>query len=129
MTKTNPDTILIGHSLGAAFALKLLERHPVRAAFFVAPAFGETNNEFTPLMHAMADQPFDWSAIRRNCTQTCIFHADNDPYLPMAKAEELAQHLHTTVTVIEGAGHFNAASGYTTFEALRDCVIEMMDKR
>ena len=38
----NQDTILIGHSLGGLFLLRLLERlkQPVRAAFFVATPIG-----------------------------------------------------------------------------------------
>ena len=112
------DSILIGHSLGCAFALKVIEKHPVKAGFFVAPAFGKTQNEFTPMMAPIADQEFNWEMIRSHCPQSVIFHADNDPYLPKEKAEELAHQLHSQVTWISSAGHFNATSGYRKFPLL-----------
>ncbi len=112
------DSILIGHSLGCAFALKVLEKHPVKAAFFVAPAFGKTDNEFTLIMAPIADQPFDWSLIRSHCPHSVIFHADNDPYLPPEKAEELAKNLHAEVEWVKGAGHFNINTGYEKFPLL-----------
>ena len=112
------DSILIGHSLGSAFALNVLEKYPVKAGFFVAAAFGETHNEFTPIMAPIADQAFDWALIRSHCSEFHIFHSDNDPYLPKAKAEELAQNLHSEVRWIAGAGHFNTSSGYGTFPLL-----------
>ncbi len=112
------DSILIGHSLGTAFALKVIEKYPVKAAFLVATAFGKTDNEFTPIMSPIADQNFDWEKIRSHCKEFHIFHSDNDPYLPMEKAKELAENLHTEVTWVKGAKHFNASAGYDRFPLL-----------
>lgn len=119
------DSIIIGHSLGCAFALKVIERHPVKVGFFVAPAFGKTANEFTPIMAPIADQPFDWQLIRSHCPNSHIFHSDNDSYLPKEKAEELSEHLHCSVTWVKGAGHFNAASGFTKFSLLLSVIEEV----
>jgi uncharacterized protein len=114
----NEETILIGHSLGVAFALKIIEKQPVKAAFFVASAWGKTGNKFDPVMHAVADQEFDWEKIREHCSTFTIFHSDNDPYLKLERAETLAKHLQTSVTVIPDAGHFNEDTGYTEFDLL-----------
>ena len=116
------DSIIIGHSLGCAFALKVIEKHPVKAGFFVAPAFGKTNNEFTPIMEKIADQPFDWEMIRSHCADFHIFHADNDPYLRKKKAEELAENLQCDVVWVRRAGHFNTASGFTDFPMLLEVI-------
>jgi predicted alpha/beta hydrolase family esterase len=98
--------------------LKIIAHHPVQAAFFVAPAWGVTGNEFDPIMGEIADQQFDWEAIRNHCDHFEIFHADNDPYLPLERAETLAKHLGCTVTVVKGAGHLNAKAGYKEFSLL-----------
>lgn len=112
------DSIIIGHSLGCAFALKVIEKHPVKAGYFVAPAFGKTQNDFTPIMALIADQKFDWVKIRSHCAQNHIFHSDNDPYLPKEKAEKLAKNLHAEVEWVKGAGHFNSKAGYEKFPLL-----------
>src|SRR3989344_1419007 len=111
--KVSDQSLIIGHSLGVAFGLSIIERHPVKAAFLVATAWGVTRNEFDPIMGEIADQSFDWDAIRNHCSHFEIFHADNDPYLPLERPETLAKNLGCTLTVIKGAWHFNAKAGYT----------------
>ena len=54
--------IVVGHSLGAAFLLSILGDFEAKAAFFIAPACGKTNNEFAPAMASIVDRPF--SGIR-----------------------------------------------------------------
>ncbi len=119
----------MGHSLGAAFLLSVLEQKKAGAAFCVAPAWGVTGNQFDPIMRDIADRPFDWAAIRKNCKDFEIFHAPNDPYLKMERAETLATHLHATLTVVEGAGHFNAAAGYTEFPLLLERVLQRVSSK
>ena len=114
----NEESIIVGHSLRVAYGLGLIERHPVHAAFFIATAWGKTDNTVTSVMHRIADQPFDWASIRDNCHHFEILHADNDPYLPVERAETLATNLHIQAEIIEGAGHFNEEAGYTEFPML-----------
>ncbi|MFA6024457.1 MAG: alpha/beta fold hydrolase [Candidatus Gracilibacteria bacterium] len=112
------ETIVVGHSLGGSFILNVLERYPVKAAYLVACVFGVLGNAFDEGMKSFAQRNFDWQTIRANCPRFEIFHSNNDPYIPLAKAQELSLLLSTPITLIKGAGHFNAASGYTKFEAL-----------
>ncbi len=49
---------------------------------------------------------------------TNVFHSDNDPYVPLKKAEELAKNLGVKVSLVKNAGHFNEDAGYTKFELL-----------
>ena len=112
------DTILVGHSLGGSFILNVLERYPVKAAFLVACVFGVLGNTFDEGMKTFAQHEFDWTTILANCRHFEIFHSDNDPYIKLEKAEELAEHLKTEVTLVPGAGHFNASSGFTKFDLL-----------
>jgi uncharacterized protein len=123
------DSIIIGHSIGAAFILNVLEnlendgrktdRKRVKAAFFVSGFIGKLDNpEFDELNKTFADKEFDWQKIRKNCGKFYIFHSDNDPYVPLAKAEELGMYLGVRPRIIKGAGHFNKASGYAEFEEI-----------
>ena len=114
------DSVLIGHSLGAAFALRLLERleHPIKAVFLIAPVSGPLDNRFDHLMGTFSHNAFDFDRIRKNCAQFFVYHADNDPYIPLETAEQLSKNLHATFRLIPSGGHLNAKAGYTSFEAL-----------
>ena len=49
-----------------------------------------------------------------------MFHSDNDPYVPLEKAKNLAKNLDADLTIVKNAGHFNEKAGYTKFELLLD---------
>ncbi len=117
----NEDTILIGHSLGPAFILKLLEHSDtsVQAAFFVSGFLGLLDNpDFDEINKTFIDRKFDWESIKKNCKKFHIYHSDNDPYVPIRMAQEIAEKLDTVVVEIPNAGHFNKEAGYDTFEFL-----------
>lgn len=112
------ETIFVGHSLGGCFVLNLLELYPAKAAFLVAPVFGKVENIFAPTMKSFYEYNFNWELLKNNCHHFEIFHSENDPYLKLEETEKLAKALDTPLTLIPGAGHFNAKAGYTTFEQL-----------
>jgi hypothetical protein len=116
----NDETMFIGHSLGGAFTLRFLERatQPIHAAFLVASVWGVMGNKFDPLMTTFTTLPYDWKRIRSNASAFHVLHSDNDPYISLKLAEELAKHLGTEEEIIPGGGHFNAGAGYTTFPQL-----------
>lgn len=113
-------TIFVGHSLGAAFALRLLEhmQKPLRACFLVAPVWGVMGNQFDPVMKTFTEHPYDWKTIRRNAKHFSVIHSDNDPYITLSQAEELAKHLETTVLLVPRGGHLNTSAGFTEFPLL-----------
>ena len=114
------DTILVGHSLGGLFLLRVLERlpNPVAAAFFVAAPIG-----VKPILYYEGDEKFsgfsfDWNEIRNKARRFFVYHSDNDPYVSLGNGKELAKHLGVPITFIANAGHLNAESGYTRFDRL-----------
>ena len=122
------ESTLVGHSLGATFALRLLERIgvKVKAAFFVAGFAGLLGNpEFDEANRTFMEKPFEWEKIRENCRQFCIFHSDNDPYVATENAEEIAKGLGVQVTLVKNAGHFNSEAGYDQFPRLLRKITEV----
>ncbi len=113
-----PETTLIGHSLGVPFALSVIEHQPIKAAFFVAGFVGKTGNHFDESMKTFAQKDFNWENIHEHCKQFVIYHSNNDPYIPMQKAEELGKLLNTQPILVPYAGHFGEEAGYTRFEML-----------
>lgn len=119
----NEDSIIIGHSLGGVFALRVLERRvqPIRAAVFVATFihpielydFESTFGKFT----------FDWAKIKSSARGFIVYHSDTDPYVSLGNGKELAKNLGVKLSFIPNAGHFNKTAGYTEFQDLLDKVL------
>ena len=114
------DTILIGHSLGGVFTLRVLEglKHPIKAAFLVGTPIG-----VRPILNYERDSSFsgfsfDWEAIRKMARHFVVFQSDNDPYVSFGNGEALAKHLGVNLEFVPKAGHFNSKAGYTTFPLL-----------
>ncbi|MCK5176588.1 MAG: serine hydrolase family protein, partial [Candidatus Aenigmarchaeota archaeon] len=108
------NSIVVGHSLGPAFLLNILEKSdkPIKAAFFIS---GFTSllgdSDFDKINKSFVDKIFDWQKIKRNCPNFFVFHSDKDPYVSLEKAKELAKNLGVSVIIVKNAGHFNQKSG------------------
>lgn len=115
------DTTLVGHSLGAGFALRLVERDKrlLHGLFLVSGFIGELGlPEFDSLNASFVTDPFDWDAIRSRANLIRIYNGDDDPYVPLEKGQELARELHADLTIVPNGGHINTAAGYTHFDML-----------
>ncbi len=116
----NEDSILVGHSLGGTFLLRVLETidFKIRGAFIVSATVGikplknfETDKPFT-------QKPFEWKKIRQNCKNFFVFHSENDPIVGFANGEKIAKMLSTKLISVPDARHFNTAAEYTKFDLL-----------
>jgi len=117
------NSIVVGHSLGPAFLLSIIEKlnQPIKAAFFIAgftglidlPDIDKLNKTFTL-------QSFDWNKIKENSKKFTVINSDDDPYVKLDKGKELAQKLDTELIILHNAGHINKDSGYVTFDFLLD---------
>ena len=110
------DTILIGHSLGGMFTLRILEKleYPVKAAFLIAAPIGINPIKYYDRDLAFrGDFDFDWDKIRKNARHFVAFHSDNDPYVDLANGQKLAEQLGITLHFVPNSSHFNIAGGFT----------------
>jgi predicted alpha/beta hydrolase family esterase len=121
------DTIVIGHSLGGLFLLRVLEQldTPIRSAFFIGTSVGEKPIKFYASDFAFSGFDFDWAKIRHGARHFEVWHSDNDPYVSLANGKKLSSELGVELNFIPNAGHFNAAAGYTTFLPLLDKIVEL----
>lgn len=124
------DSILIGHSLGGIFALRILERldFSIRAAFFVGTPIG-----IQPILNFDRDKAFsgfdfDFATIKTKAAHFVVYHSDNDPYVGLANGKRLAAEIDGEFVFVPGAGHFHEPSGYLEFPFLRDKILEL-DKK
>ncbi len=121
------NTILIGHSLGGLFTLRILEEleHPILAAFLIGTPIGIRPIKNYDKDASFTGFSFDWDKIRQNSKHFKVYQSDDDPYVSLGNGQELAKHLAIELTFIPNAGHFNTSAGYTTFEHLKDAIIKI----
>lgn len=128
MKHLNWETVLVGHSLGPAFILNLLERigKPVRGAVLVAGFTGKLGlEEFDQLNRTFAERPFDWGKIKQNCRKFVVINSDDDPYVPLEKGKLLADRLGTELIVVKNGGHLNEKAGYKEFHLVLEKIEEI----
>lgn len=116
----NEETILIGHSLGGLFLLRVLEKlkQPIAGAFFVATSVGVKPIKYFESDEKFCGFKFEWEKIRCAAKYFKVYHSDNDSYISLGNGEKLAKELSVDLTFIPNAGHLNAESGYIKFPQL-----------
>ena len=122
--RMNNETVLIGHSLGAAFILDYLEQtnKKIKAAFLVAGYHKLINNEFDELNKTFVGREFNWEKIKGNCGKFFVIASDNDPYIPLGINEELAEILDGELIVVHKGGHLNKKAGFDQFPQLLEII-------
>lgn len=121
-------TALVGHSLGVALALRLVERatEPVAGLFLAAGFVGALGlPEYDAINASFFATPFDWAGIRGRGGPIRCWAGDDDAYVPLAPSRDLADHLGVELEVVRGGGHLNAETGFTAFPPLRDALLSL----
>ncbi|MCB0324760.1 MAG: serine hydrolase family protein [Bdellovibrionales bacterium] len=121
LAQLTEDSLLIGHSCGATFALRLVERlsSRIRGLFLVAGVIEPLGiPEYDSLNASFIARPFEWDKIRSNCRHIQVYHSPNDPYVPLDQGQRIAEALGAPLREIAGGGHLNAEFGYTSFRQL-----------
>lgn len=117
--------LVIGHSLGATLALHLLEQNifESKQTILVSTVSKDIGNEaYDTLNNSFIKNGFDWLKIKNNGSNIHILHGDDDPYVPLSHAEELAENLKLPLDTIPNGGHLNAENGYTEFPHLLNII-------
>lgn len=122
------NTVVIGHSLGGKFLLRILEKRDVSilGAYFVGTPIGVLPIQNNERDNAFTGNDFDWTTIRNNAQYFGVFQSDDDPYVCLENGEQLAKHLGVALSFVPNAGHFNTRAGYTQFPALRDMILHTL---
>jgi uncharacterized protein len=119
----NENSIVVGHSLGPAFLLNIIQEldKPIKAAFFVSGFLDLLGNpDFDNINKSFIEKSFNWQKIKQNCPKFFVFHSNNDPYVPLEQAEKLAKNLDVDAILVKNAGHFNEKAGYSKFDLILD---------
>ena len=101
------QTILIGHSLGGSFVLRLLEKgaKPHAAIVVSAPIKRLGIEDLDDHIVSFVEPPFKWETIKQNCKNILVVASDNDPYVPMEHASTIAKNLSAHLDICYGCEH------------------------
>lgn len=116
------DLTIVAHSLGVASALDYIEQSNtlvnalVSVAGFSDDYGAEINSYF------MRSKDVDFDKVNRQLRRAAVLYGDDDPYVPRASLQALADALHVRPVVVRGGGHLNEAAGYGVFPLLLETI-------
>ena len=120
------NTIIIGHSAGAALIPMLLQKLPsgtrIKKAIFVSGFYTDLGWD---KLKNLQNVEVDYDKVRQKCNEFIFLHSDDDPYVPMKEPQKLVAKLGGKLTIIKGQGHFNlgASPKYKEFPKLLSVIL------
>ncbi|KAJ3614162.1 hypothetical protein NHX12_017738 [Muraenolepis orangiensis] len=114
------NTLLIGHSSGAAAAMRYAETHQVFGIILVG-AYMSDLGDSNERASGYFSRPWDWSSIQSNAGPLVQFGSSDDPFLPWEEQQEVADRLQTDLRQYSDRGHFQN----TTFPELLAAVTKL----
>ena len=109
------ETVVVGHSSGAACAMRLLERvsettqrPPLKAAILVAAAYTDLGDAHERRSEYFSRE-WKWNDVKGGAQQIVCFHGRDDHLIPVAEARHIAEKLKGDNFVyheMEGKSHF-----------------------
>ncbi|MEI6728771.1 MAG: alpha/beta hydrolase [bacterium] len=121
----NSETIIIGHSSGAAAILGILQRLPagikINKAILVAGFYHDEGWNCEKLF----DAKIDFEKIKNSAEKIEVIWSPQDPYISKEQTEYLAENLGVKPIIIPDSGHFNLEyrEKFRKFPDLLDLII------
>ena len=100
------NTILIGHSSGAAAALRYAENHQLLGSVLIGAAYTDLNDETEKASGYFVDE-WQWQAIRNNQEWVIQFASIDDPHIPIEEMRHIAEHVGARYHEFSDRGHFS----------------------
>jgi len=111
----NHQTLIIGHSSGAAAIFGLLQKLPqnkkIKLAISVAGFYKDEGWNCEKLF----TQKFNWKKIKNQAEKILLIYSDNDPVVKDHHVNYFAEQLNIKPILITGKKHFSISSAGPTF--------------
>ncbi|KAM3865414.1 serine hydrolase RBBP9 [Diretmus argenteus] len=111
------ETVIIGHSSGAAAAMRYAETHRVFGIILVGAYISDLGDE-NERESGYFGRPWEWERIRGNVGHIIQFGSSDDPFLPWEEQQAAADGLQAKLHKYTDRGHFQN----THFPELIDAV-------
>ena len=103
--KCDESTIIIGHSSGAAAALRYAEKYKVYGIVLVSAYVSDLGDE-TERKSGYFNRPWEWGKMKQNCNLIIQFGSTDDPFIPWSEMQTVADALDVELHRYEEKGHF-----------------------
>ena len=113
------NTIIVGHSSGAAAAMRYAEQWPVGGLVLVGAYASDLDDE-TERCSGYFSRPWAWHLIRQNSPFVIQFGSTDDPYLPWDEQKRVADALAADLRQFSNRGHFIDAEFPEVIMAIRE---------
>ncbi len=120
------ETIVVGHSSGAACAMRLLESQSIpklRGVVLVAAAHTDLGDEGERRSQYF-NRPWNWEQMKLGAERIACFHGDDDPLIPVDEARFIAEKMKCDTFEyfeMKGKSHF-----FNPWKELLDVVDEII---
>jgi len=122
----NENTIFVGHSLGATFAVDFIVKHKLKLKklFLISGLYKKIGiEEFDILNQSFFNSRDSLSQLKSYTDQILSIYSQNDPYLSFETLKEFADLCQAKSIIIESGGHFNKSAGYEKFHELLELIL------
>lgn len=120
--------ILVAHSSASPFIVRYIASRGAKAELLATVAgftdFVSGDKGFDLINSALYPKTEAFEAVASAVKRRVCFFSQDDPFLPLSVLREFAEKLSAETKVFEHARHFNATSGFTTFNDLVDVIFD-----
>lgn len=111
------NSILVGHSSGAAAALRFAEENKVLGTVLIGTYHTDLGMDSEKLSDYF-DKPWNWEAIKDNQSWSIIFASTDDPWIPIDEPRFMRDKLDSEYHEFNDQGHFGGDYYKETFPEL-----------
>ncbi|KPP71218.1 putative hydrolase rbbp9 [Scleropages formosus] len=117
------STVVIGHSSGAAAAMRYAETHKLCAIVLVG-AYTSDLGDSNERESGYFSRPWEWEKIRSNCQHIVQFGSTDDPFLPWSEQQLVADSLQAHLHKFTDRGHFQNSQFPELVSAVQELLLE-----
>eukprot|EP00698_Gefionella_okellyi_P003006 TRINITY_DN12833_c0_g1_i1.p1 TRINITY_DN12833_c0_g1~~TRINITY_DN12833_c0_g1_i1.p1 ORF type:complete len:190 (+),score=44.42 TRINITY_DN12833_c0_g1_i1:84-653(+) len=121
------NTIVVGHSSGAAAALRLMETSKIAGCVLVSAYYTDLGDA-TERASGYFARPWNWEAMKQNAGFIVQFHSANDHLVPVEQGRQVHEWLGTEYFEHRKDGHFQADEFPALIEAITTKVAQMVSQ-
>src|SRR3989344_1149369 len=121
------NTILIGHSSGAAAAMRFAEKNKILGSALVGIYYTDLKDE-GEIKSGYFNRPWEWKSIKKNQEWILQFNSTNDPWIPIEEARFIHEKLNTRYFEFTDQGHFGGDYFKETFPELLKAIKAQLNK-
>ncbi|HEY4963794.1 MAG TPA: alpha/beta hydrolase [Candidatus Saccharimonadales bacterium] len=99
------NDVIIGWSTGATAAMRYAEENKILGSILISPSYRDLDDELEKLS-GYFDRSWQWERIKHNQENIALIWGDDDPYIPQAEFEFIANKLSPTQIKIHKGKHF-----------------------